>query len=70
MSMPSAVFPVADTLPKISTGVRSNSALTPAVRFALVAVGPVTLRPLKLVGIADIIDIFATLDEALSALSD
>jgi hypothetical protein len=37
--------------------------------LALVADGPATSRPLKLIGIADIIDVFATLDEALSALS-
>lgn len=49
--------------------VTAHSNLTPAIPFALVADGPATSRPLKLVGIADIIDIFATLDEALSALS-
>lgn len=42
--------------------------LTPAIRFVVVADGPATSRPLKLIGIADIIDIFPTLDEALSAL--
>lgn len=49
--------------------VTAHSDLTPAIRLALVADGPATSRPLKLIGIADIIDIFATLDEALSALS-
>lgn len=38
-------------------------------RFVLVADGSATSRPLKLIGIADIIDIFPTLDEALTALS-
>lgn len=38
-------------------------------RFVLVADGPATSRPLTLIGIADIIDIFPTLDQALTALS-
>jgi hypothetical protein len=33
-----------------------------------VADGPATSRPLKLVGIADIVPLFATLDDALAAL--
>ncbi|KRD06107.1 anti-anti-sigma factor [Mycobacterium sp. Root265] len=49
--------------------VTAHSDLTPAIRFALVADGPATSRPLKLIGIADIIDVFPTLDEALTALS-
>jgi len=49
--------------------VTAHSDLTPEISFALVADGPATSRPLKLIGIADIIDIFATLDEALSALA-
>ncbi len=48
--------------------VSAHSDLTPAVRFAIVADGPITSRPLKLIGVADIIDIFATLDEALAAV--
>ena len=31
--------------------------------------GPATSRPLKLVGIADVVDHYATLDEALAALA-
>jgi anti-anti-sigma factor len=38
-------------------------------RFCIVADGPATSRPLKLVGIADIVKLYATLDEAMSALS-
>lgn len=49
--------------------VAAHGDLTPAVRFAVVADGPATSRPLKLVGIADVVDLFATLDEALSAVS-
>lgn len=36
--------------------------------FCVVAEGPATSRPLKLVGIADIVPLYATLDEALAAL--
>lgn len=40
-----------------------------ATTFFLVAEGPATSRPLKLVGIADIVPLYATLDEALAALN-
>ncbi len=43
--------------------------VTPDIRFCVVADGPATSRPLKLVGIADLIKLYATRDEALSALS-
>ena len=43
--------------------------VTPDMRFCVVADGPATSRPLKLVGIADLIELYATRDEALSALS-
>ena len=39
------------------------------MRFCIVADGPATSRPLKLVGIADLVKLHATVDEALSALS-
>jgi anti-sigma B factor antagonist len=39
-----------------------------ATTFCIVAEGPATSRPLKLVGIADIVPMYASLDEALSAL--
>ena len=48
--------------------VTAHADLTPAIRFVIVADGPATSRPLKLIGIADVIDIFPTLDEALAAL--
>lgn len=48
--------------------VASHNALQPSVRFAVVADSPATSRPLKLVGIAEVVDLFATVDEALSAL--
>ncbi len=43
--------------------------VTPDVRLCVVADGPATSRPLKLVGIADLIKLYATREEALSALS-
>ncbi|ORA22525.1 STAS domain-containing protein [Mycobacterium aquaticum] len=48
--------------------VASHNALQPAMRFAVVADGPATSRPLKLVGIDDVVELFATLDEALAAV--
>jgi anti-sigma B factor antagonist len=49
--------------------VAAHDDLSPAVRFAVVADGPATSRPLKLVGIAEVVDLYATLDEALTALT-
>ncbi len=46
----------------------THNALAPGTRFAVVADGPATSRPLKLVGIADIVDLHATRDEALAAV--
>jgi anti-anti-sigma factor len=43
--------------------------LTPDVRFVLVADGPATSRPLQLVGISEIVELFATLDQALTAVA-
>ena len=43
--------------------------LAPDTRFAVVADGPATSRPLKLIGVTDVVDLYATLDEALSALT-
>jgi anti-anti-sigma factor len=38
--------------------------------FAVVANGPATSRPLKLVGLADVIGMYPTLDEARTALGE
>ncbi|MGV0815438.1 STAS domain-containing protein [Mycolicibacterium boenickei] len=48
--------------------VAAHEKLGDTARFAVVADGPATSRPLKLVGIAEVVDLFATLDEALAAL--
>jgi anti-sigma B factor antagonist len=49
--------------------IAAQDELAPAVRFAVVADGPATSRPLKLVGVTDVVDLYATLDEALAALT-
>jgi anti-sigma B factor antagonist len=72
-SSPSAVvvdFTAVEFLASAGMGVlvAAHGELGPAVRLVVVADGPATSRPLKLVGIADVVDLFATLDEALSAL--
>ncbi|MEN4396227.1 STAS domain-containing protein [Mycolicibacterium senegalense] len=48
--------------------VAAREQLGDGARFAVVADGPATSRPLKLVGITEVVELFATLDEALSAL--
>lgn len=50
--------------------VSTHNALAPAARFCVVASGPATGRPLALVGITNIIDVYATIDEALVALAE
>jgi anti-sigma B factor antagonist len=49
--------------------VAARDELPESVRFAVVAEGPATSRPLKLVGIAEVVGLHATLDEALAALT-
>src|SRR5262245_48339714 len=48
--------------------IAAQDELAPAVRFAVVAEGPATSRPLKLVGVTDVVDLYPTLEEALTAL--
>ena len=40
------------------------------IGFGVVASGPATSRPLKLVGLADIVGLYSTLDEARAALGE
>jgi anti-sigma B factor antagonist len=49
--------------------VAAHDAAPESVRLHIVAEGPATSRPLKLVGIADIVPLHATLVEALAAFS-
>jgi anti-anti-sigma factor len=45
--------------------VTAQDELTPAVRFGVVADGPATSRPLRIVGVDQILALFPTLDDAL-----
>lgn len=49
--------------------VAAREELPESVQLAVVADGPATSRPLKLVGIAEVVGLHATLDEALAALT-
>ena len=49
--------------------VAAHAELAPAVRLVVVADGPATSRPMKLIGLTDIVDLFATLEEALTAVA-
>jgi len=64
-------FTLVDFLASAGMGVlvAIHDEVTPDMRFCVVADGPATSRPLKLVGIADLIKLYATRDEALAALS-
>ncbi len=53
----------------MSVLIAAHQETSPNAAFGVVADGPVTGRPLKLVGIADIVDVFPTLDEALAKLT-
>lgn len=50
--------------------VAANDKKAPETGFCVVAEGPATSRPLKLVGIAEIVKLYPTRDEALAALAD
>jgi anti-sigma B factor antagonist len=50
--------------------VAAHDAAGTATRLCVVAEGPATSRPLKLVGIADIVPLFATLDAAVASLRE
>lgn len=72
-SSPSAIavdFTAVEFLASAGMGVlvAAHGDLAESVRLVVVADSPATSRPLKLVGIADIVDLYATLDEALAAL--
>jgi len=50
--------------------VAAHDAAGTVTRLCVVADGPATSRPLKLVGIADIVPLFATLDAAVASLRE
>ena len=49
--------------------VNTHNEVTPVVRFAVVADGPATSRPLKITGLTDLITLFPTLDDALDHIA-
>jgi anti-sigma B factor antagonist len=49
--------------------VTAHQQLSPSVQFMVVADGPGTSRPLKLMGIDSLLALYPTLDEALSAIA-
>lgn len=53
----------------MGTLVAAHDEAPEGVDIHIVAEGPATSRPLRLVGIADIVPLHATLDEALAAFS-
>jgi anti-anti-sigma factor len=46
----------------------AHEACSPAVQFAVVADSAMTSRPMRLIGLTDIIDVHATLDDALASV--
>ncbi|WP_101948684.1 STAS domain-containing protein [Mycobacterium sp. 3519A] len=44
--------------------------VTPSIRFAVVADGPATSRPMKITGVTDVVDVFSTRDVALNSFSE
>jgi len=50
--------------------VAAHQEITVDARFAVVAEGPGTSRPLKIMGLTDFIDLFSTLDAALDTLAE
>jgi anti-sigma B factor antagonist len=53
----------------MSVLVDTRRSIAPPRRFRVVADGPATSRPLKLVGIDSIVDLYRTLDDAVSDLA-
>lgn len=49
----------------MSVLIKTHDQITPAVRFAVVADSPVTSRPMKLIGLTDLITMYPTVDAAL-----
>lgn len=50
--------------------VDTHGEVTPGTRFAVVAEGPGTSRPLKITGLTDFIEMFSTLDAALNTFAE
>jgi anti-sigma B factor antagonist len=50
--------------------VNAHDAVSPTARFAVVADGPGTSRPLKITGLTDFIELFSTLDAAVDNVAE
>ena len=50
--------------------VTAEAEVVPPTRFAVVANGPATSRPIKLMGLDGILSLYSTLDSALSRIAD
>lgn len=50
--------------------VTAQAEVTPPTRFAVVANGPATSRPIKLMGLDNVLALYSTLDSALSRIAD
>lgn len=61
-----------DFLSSVGMGVlaAAHADLMPSVRFAVVADGPATSRPLTLIGLTDLIRVVPALDDALRFVAD
>ncbi|MGU3498342.1 STAS domain-containing protein [Mycobacterium sp. C31M] len=57
-----------DFLASVGIGALVSAHYNLDAQFAVVADGPTTARPLTLVGVADVVDIYTALDEALAAI--
>jgi anti-sigma B factor antagonist len=53
----------------MSTLITAHEDVTPRARFAVVADGPATSRPMRLVGLDQIFDVYRTLDDALAGVA-
>lgn len=49
--------------------VTAQAEVTPPTRFAVVANGPATSRPIKLMGLDNVLALYSTLDSALSRIA-
>lgn len=50
--------------------VAAQAEVTPPTRFAVVANGPATSRPIKLMGLDNVLALYSTLDSALSRIAE
>jgi anti-anti-sigma factor len=50
--------------------VTAQADVTPPTRFAVVANGPATSRPIKLMGLDNALTVYSTLDSALTRITD